>query len=189
MRAFQPRGRVPPTGGPAARFAALSHLLAASQGALPAPLFGEGTGRRGWRERREGSGEARRWRRIHSRDRGAGQRVQRRRPDPQGDQHGEKDETAGDRGAARRGDGRGRRRHTQAEAAGGRPRGAGARGLTGRPSRLGPRAPRALSSRSPSRSPGRDVGHIGANELEDLSITSPEPAAIGWPSRRGGLLL
>lgn len=26
----------------------------------------------------------------------------------------------------------------------------------------------------------------GANELQELSITSPEPAAIGWPSRRAG---
>lgn len=36
---------------PAERFKAMSHLLAASQGALTAPLFGEGTLRQDWRER------------------------------------------------------------------------------------------------------------------------------------------
>lgn len=99
MRALQPRGRVPPPGGPAVRFEALSHLLAASQGALTAPLFGEGTGRRGWRERRAGSRDARRWRRIH---RGAGQRVERSRPDPKGDEQREgRDTRSRERGAER----------------------------------------------------------------------------------------
>lgn len=42
---------------------------------------------------------------------------------------------------------------------------------------------------SPTRSPSPDVGKSGANELQDLGITSPEAAAIGWPSRQGGLLL
>ena len=67
----------------------------------------------------------------------------------------------------------------------------GVEGLIGRLKQRGPRAPRALL---PPRliyhpQPGPDVDESGANELQDLGITSPEPAAIGWPSHRGWLLL
>lgn len=52
-------------------------------------------------------------------------------------------------------------------------------------------------SQSSRRAPPQSTSHpqhrlrrqSGANELPGLGITSPEPAAIGWPSRRGGLLL
>lgn len=74
-----------------------------------------------------------------------------------------------------------------------RERGAGRGGgvLNGRPRADGPRAPAHsfFHSGSPTPKPGRDVSQRGTNELQDLSITSPEPSLIGWPSRRGGLLL
>ena len=107
-------------------------------------------------------------------------------------------ETSGDRNAAQgqmrkadadtpRAEGEGTRQ------SGARGSGSGAR----RAYRTDPRAddPRAplhlfLRSGSPTRSPspGPDVSQRGANELQDLNSTSPERAAIGWPSRRGGLL-
>lgn len=70
----------------------------------------------------------------------------------------------------------------RAEAEGGRERGEqAADGLIGRPKQR--RAQSSLRPFLPSasltRSPGGDVSQKGANELQQLSLTSPAPAAIG----------
>lgn len=151
----------------------------------PAPLFGEGTGG----EAGGGTGGTGGTRRGKEMDTftaetwgsGSGRRS---RPDPKGDRQREGPRRR-DRSAAQRQRRERRTRTRSATAAGGR-RGRGAERAD--PAETS-RSSRALPSGSPSRRPGPDVGQTGANELQGLSITSPEPAAIGWPSRRGGLLL
>lgn len=95
---------------------------------------------------------------------------------PRGTDADRRTETDGDRtDAQRKRDEQGRRRAQRERARAGR----GARQRGARRTHPAARAP----------APPLPPAARPANELRDLGITSPRPAAIGWPSRRGGLLL
>lgn len=108
VRAVQPLGRVPPAGGPAARFEALRHLLAARQ-APSCALVWRRHRPAGPAEGREGRGEARRWTRSRRRPgaaaAGGGVAQTRRETDREKDRDGEtgaRRRDSGGRGGRRR---------------------------------------------------------------------------------------
>ena len=119
---------------------------------------------------------------------GQRQRVKKEPPSPKGDRQKDPDNLRQKRCAEK--EQKFRLRKGRGRVSKGRAR-QGGEGLIGGLKQRGPRAPRALFPphliSHPQPCPDEDES--GANELQDLGITSPEPAAIGWPSHRGWLLL